>query len=116
LQAVLGAYLRDINVALAINCDSIGRVNLSYARKESTGWREFFDAPIASIGDENVSARVNRLGGWRIKLSFAAPFAPFKHVSPALREPAQFSRPPLLCSRQRLHVFLKLANVAVRDV
>ena len=38
LNAVLGAYLRDVNVARAINCDSIRRFKFSYAGNEIAVW------------------------------------------------------------------------------
>src|SRR5207247_11015783 len=59
LHSVLGAYLRDVNIARAINCDSTGRFKLSYARNESARWREFFDACVVGIGDQIISFVVN---------------------------------------------------------
>src|SRR4030095_7059946 len=79
LHAVLGAYLRDINVARAINCDPIGRFKLSYAGKESAGRREFFDAPIAGVGAQTISIAINSHCSRRIKLPPANAVSALKH-------------------------------------
>ena len=86
MHVVLGAYLRDVDVARAINCDSIGRFKLSYARNESAGWREFFDAPVIRIRDQNVSVGINSNCSGRIKFSFPGSPAAFKHVSDTFRQ------------------------------
>ena len=56
LNAVFGADLCDINVAVAINGDSIERFKLSYAGKESAVGRKFFDTSVTRVGDQNISA------------------------------------------------------------
>src|SRR4029077_14695708 len=92
LNAVLEAYLRDINVAAAISCDSIGRVKLSYVRNECAGWREFFYSPIAGVGDQNVSVGINSNRSRRIKFSFPGALATFEHVSHIFRQRTELGR------------------------
>ena len=118
---MLGAYLRDVDVARAINCDSIGRFKLSYARNESAGWREFFDAPVIRIRDQNVSVGINGNSSRRIKFPLSGSSAALKHGNHTFRQGAKrrswcagsyFNR----CSRQYVHALLELADVLVWDV
>ena len=82
---MLGAYLRDVNVARPIDCDPIRRVKFFYARNESAVGRKFLDAPITGIGHQNVSVRINRNPSRGIKFSFLGSPAAFKPVSHAFR-------------------------------
>ena len=43
--------------------------------------REFFDATVAGIGDQNVSVGINSNSSGRIKLPLAGSLSAFKHVS-----------------------------------
>ena len=75
---MLGAYFRDVNVARAIDCDSIRRFKFFYARNESALWREFLDTPVICIGDKDISHSVHCKGAWVVKLTFSTSLPTFK--------------------------------------
>src|SRR6266516_7544248 len=119
--------LCDVDVARAINCDSIRLSQLSvaiassaYARNESSAWREFLDATVNRVGDQNVSVAINSNSSGRIKLSFARSLSAFRHVSYPFgqgTEPGKLGPRRLKSSlRECAHALLKLLNVLVRDV
>ena len=72
---MLGAYLRDVNFARAINCDSIGRFKLFDACNEDSVWREFFYSPIVCIGDKDVSSSIECKAVRIVKLPLSTSFS-----------------------------------------
>src|SRR6266702_2770594 len=90
------------------------RVCSCYAGNERSAWREFLDAPVASVGDQNVAVEINRNSSRGIKFPLSDAFAAFKHISHTSRYCAgcDLNR----STRQFAHLFLELANIVVRNL
>src|SRR6266496_1208812 len=88
----------------------------SYDAQKRASWRELFDPPVTSVGDQNISVAINTHSGRRIKLSVVGSLAAFEHGSRTFRQRAGLRRRRPGRSRQRSHALLKLANILVRDI
>ena len=108
---MLRAYFCDVNVARTVNGDPIRRFKWSYARNESAVWREFLDAPVICVRDQNISISINSNSSRWIKLSLASSSSTFRQVS------YPFARGIEIRSwRKCAYALLKLLNIPIRDV
>src|SRR4029077_16194757 len=115
-----------VDVASAINSDSIRLSQLSpalassaYARNESSTWREFLNATINCVSDQDVSVAINRNSSGRIKLPLTSSLSAFRHVSYSFGQRSDQgklgSRRLERSLRKCAHASLKLLNVLVRN-
>src|SRR6266496_5612238 len=83
----------------------------SYSAEKGTGRREFLDAPVPGIGDQNVSVAIKSNSSWRIKLPLARSLSAFRHVSHPFAQGTELGS-----CRKCAYAVLKLLNVLVRNV
>ena len=89
----------------------------SYDAQKCAGRREFFDASVTRVGDQNISVAINSNSGRRIKLSLCRFPYRLRNMLVALSG-RELSCSGLIerSSRQAAHALLKLMNVLVRDI
>src|SRR6266496_6076384 len=88
----------------------------SYDAQKRASWRELFDPPVTSVGDQNISVAINTHSGRQIKLSLVGSSTAFEHVSTFGQRTDLFGYLIEGSRRQGAHASLKLMNVLVRDI
>ena len=123
LHAVIVGHFCHVNIASAVDGDPIRLSQLpmaasfrSYNAQKGAGRREFFDAPVIRVGDQNISVGINSDSHRRIKLSLVGSSAAFEHGSRTFRQGAELGRRRPGRSRQRPHAVQELTNVFVTDI